>query len=111
MKRVFLLISELCALMISLQSHAQNLNQQALLEAYRNGTLSQGKIEELKKSQAGNSQDVNRTRRMTALYQDSTKQNIPIGLTMESSMLLPLQKRLPKIRKFRMPTRQFVRQM
>ncbi|MBQ5623306.1 MAG: polysaccharide biosynthesis/export family protein, partial [Alistipes sp.] len=91
MKRVFLLISALCALMISLQSHAQNLNQQALLEAYRNGTLSQGKIEELKKSQAGNSQDVNRTRRVTALYQDSTKQNIPIGLTMADDSLVVAQ--------------------
>ena len=83
MKRVFLLISALFALMISLQSHAQNLNQQALLEAYRNGTLSQGEIDELKKSQAGqaaNSQDVNRIRRVATSNQTSTAQNIATGL-------------------------------
>lgn len=45
MKRVFLLISALCALMISLQSYAQSISQQAMLEAYRNGTLSQEQIE------------------------------------------------------------------
>ena len=45
MKRVFLLISALCALMISLQGYAQSISQQAMLEAYRNGTLSQEQIE------------------------------------------------------------------
>ncbi|MBQ5785109.1 MAG: hypothetical protein IIW00_01440, partial [Alistipes sp.] len=83
MKRVFLLISALCALMISLQSHAQSISQQAMLEAYRNGTLSQGEIDELKKSQAGqaaNSQDVNRIRRVATSNQTSTAQNIATGL-------------------------------
>ena len=45
MKRTLFLISMLCTVMISLQGHAQVQNQQALLEAYRNGTLSQAEIE------------------------------------------------------------------
>ncbi|MEE1102695.1 MAG: hypothetical protein U0L21_00970 [Alistipes sp.] len=91
MKRVFLLISALCALMISLQGYAQNVNQQALLEAYRSGALSQGEIDELKKSQAGqaaNSQDVNRIRRVATSNQTSTAQNIATGLLLMIQQLL-----------------------
>ena len=43
MKRTFLLISMLFA--FALSAEAQMQNQQALLEAYRNGTLSQAEIE------------------------------------------------------------------
>lgn len=66
MKRTLFLISMLFAFVVSAQAQVQS--QQALLEAYRNGTLSQAEIEALKQQQSGQSlqtQDVRRTRQVT----------------------------------------------